>query len=140
MSYFDFTIVSRQCEGKRFIFLSSYLLRANMLDQTHFHAYADATLLHLHDQLEQAFDDGDLEDLDYDEGAGILSIVTPDGHTFIASKHAPSGQLWLASPISGGLHFDFDDDTRRWVLDDGRTINGVLADNLRETAGLQVVL
>ena len=111
-----------------------------MLDESHFHAYANATLMHINDQLEQAYDTGDLDDLDYDEGAGILSIITPQGQTFIVSKHAPSGQLWLASPISGGLHFDFDSSTQDWQLPDGRTLKALLADNLRQSAGVSVSL
>jgi len=111
-----------------------------MLDDNHFRAIANATLMHFYDQLEQAYDQEDLEELDYDEGSGILSIVTPDKKTFIISKHAPSHQIWLASPISGGLHFDYDPATQNWVLPDGRSLKHILADNLRTCAGLQVVL
>lgn len=111
-----------------------------MLDETHFHAYANATLMHIYDQLEQAFDQGDLEELDYDEGAGILTIITPDDATFVLSKHGPSCQLWLASPISGGLHFDYDSDAQDWMLSDGRSLKKVLAENLRDTADLHIVL
>lgn len=111
-----------------------------MLDESHFHAYANATLLHINDQLEQAFDAGDLEELDYDEGAGILTIITPDEVTFVLNKHAPSGQLWLASPIDGGLHFDFDEDCKQWRLSDGRMLKKLLAANLEQSCGLHVVL
>lgn len=109
-----------------------------MLDDSHFHAYANATLMHINDQLEQAYDQGDLEELDYDEGAGILTIITPEEQTFIVSKHGPSAQLWLASPISGGLHFDFDGEAQDWKLDDGRTLKQILAENLRDSADIHV--
>lgn len=111
-----------------------------MLDESHFHAYANATLMHINDQLEQAYDNGDLEELDYDEGAGILTIITADDVTFVVSKHSPSGQLWLASPISGGLHFDFDSNAQDWKLEDGRTLKKILAENLEQCCGLHVVL
>ncbi len=110
-----------------------------MLEESHFHAYANATLLHINDQLEQAYDCGDLDDLDYDEGAGILSIITPDDVTFIVNRHAPSKQLWLASPRSGGLHFDFNSDAQEWLLSDGRSLKKVLADDLEQSCGLHVV-
>jgi iron donor protein CyaY len=111
-----------------------------MLDETHFHAIAGATLEHIHDQLEQAYDDGTLDDLDYDEGAGILTIITPQGQHFLVTKHAPSGQLWLASPLSGGLHFDYDHDAQAWLLADKQRLNDVLAANLEQACGLHVVL
>lgn len=111
-----------------------------MLDESYFHAYANATLMHISDHLEQAYDEGQLEELDYDEGGGILTIITPDNVTFVVSKHAPSGQLWLASPISGGLHFDYDNALQDWTLPDGQTLKQTLADDLRESAGIEVVL
>lgn len=106
-----------------------------MLDEHHFHAIAGATLLHINDQLEQAFDEGDLEDLDYDEGAGLLTIITAAGTTFVVSKHSPSRQVWLASPISGGLHFDFDQATQEWSLPDGRSLKLMLAHDLKTALG-----
>lgn len=111
-----------------------------MLDDNHFHAIANATLMHFYDQLEQAYDHEDLEELDFDEGAGILTIVTPDQKTFILSKHGPSHQLWLASPISGGLHFVFDSANKEWVLHDGTSLKQILAENLKKCAGITVVL
>ncbi len=111
-----------------------------MLDDAHYHAIVAATLVHISDQLEQAYDDGDLDELDYDEGAGILSIITASGRTFIISRHAPSNQLWLASPISGGLHFEYHTDKACWCLPDGRTLNQILAVDLEKTAKIHVVL
>jgi iron donor protein CyaY len=107
-----------------------------MPDELHFHAYADATLQHVYDQLEQAYDDGTLEDLDLEEG--LLSIVTASEKTFILSKHGPSRQLWLASPLSGGLHFDFSSHTQEWQLPDGRLLKDILAADLKQSAALQV--
>lgn len=109
-----------------------------MLDESYFHAISNATLMHINDQLEQAFDQGDLDELDYDEGAGILTIITADDITFVLSKHGPSRQLWLASPISGGLHFDYNLDLQDWSLPDGTTIKRVLADNLQQSASICV--
>ncbi len=109
-----------------------------MLDQSRFHAYADATLMHINDQLEQAFDTGDLEELDYDEGAGILTIITPSDVTFIVSKHSPSGQVWLASPLSGGLHFGFNETHQDWRLNDERNLKTILAEDLQQAGGPKV--
>lgn len=111
-----------------------------MLDEKHFHAIADATLMHFNDQLEQAYDQEDLDELDYDEGSGILTIITPSNVTFVLSKHGPSRQLWLASPLSGGLRFDFDSNADCWALPDGRTLKHILSQDLKKTADINAVL
>ena len=110
-----------------------------MLDEARFHAMAAATLMHISDQLEQAYDDEYLDELDYDEGAGVLTITTAKGATFIVSKHGISRQIWLASPISGGLHFDFCQHQQDWALPDGRTLKQTLADDLKKSADIQVI-
>ncbi len=111
-----------------------------MMSEAQFHAVANATLLHIYDQLEPAFDEELLDELEYDEGTGILTIALPDGRTFILSKHTPSGQLWWASPISGGLHFHYHDGTREWQLDDERRLKDVIRQELEKAAEITVVL
>lgn len=107
------------------------------MDEKHYHTIADATLMHCFDQLDNAYDNGALEDLELE--AGILTITATTGRTFVLSKHAPSLQLWLASPLSGGLHFRFDEAERLWALTDGRKLYDVLRADLKQ-AGVEVVL
>ena len=94
------------------------------MDDTRFHAIADATLLHCFDQLDDAFENGAMEDLELQNG--ILTIVTTDNQTFLLTKHGPSRQIWLASPMSGGLHFSFDENEQRWKLPDGTLLYTLL--------------
>lgn len=108
-----------------------------MLSETHFHAIADATLLHLFDQLEDAFERGDFEELDLN--GGILTIETASGKTFVVSKHAPSFQLWLASPISGGHHFPYDEASAGWLIPGSHALKALLATELEKTAGVKVI-
>ncbi len=108
-----------------------------MLDEHHFHAIANATLMHLFDQLEQAYDDGTLEELELLDG--VLTIECENGKTFVVSRHEPSRQMWLASPISGGLHFDYDHDNGCWKLSDGRILKQLLAQELNDACGLHIV-
>lgn len=109
-----------------------------MLDETHFLAIASATLEHIHDQLEQAFEDGTIEELEL--GEGVLTIELETGQTFVVSKHEPSRQMWLASPLSGGLHFDYNHDNAEWRLADGRVLKRLLAEELKQLCGLHIVL
>ncbi len=70
--------------------------------------------------------------LDIDLDNGVMNIVVDDENTFVISKHAPSCQMWLSSPLSGGLHFDAEDDGERWVLDDGRELATILGEELSQ--------
>jgi len=42
---------------------------------------------------------------DIDLQGGILTIEMEEGGTFVINKHAPSGEIWLSSPVSGAWHF-----------------------------------
>jgi iron donor protein CyaY len=103
-----------------------------MTTETDFHRYADATLSALFDQLESAYESGSLEDLELQNG--ILTIKTASDVTFVVSKHAASGQIWLASPLSGGLHFSLDGG--EWKLADGTILTERLTHELMQSGGL----
>lgn len=107
------------------------------MDETHFHAVADATLMHCFDQLERAYEAGTLDELELADG--ILTLVTPQQKTFLLSKHGPSRQLWLASPQSGGLHFSWAQGDQYWHLPDGRKLYELLRGEL-SAHGIEVVL
>lgn len=93
-----------------------------MLSETEFHRIADVTLARLAEGLEPAYESGKLDELDL--AGGILTIEAA-GRTLVISKHAASKEIWLASPISGGLHFAYKDD--QWQLADGRTLPTILS-------------
>lgn len=105
------------------------------MDETRFHAIADATLEHCFDQLEDAFESGKIEELELQ--GGILTIQSGGGRTFLLSKHAPSRQLWLASPLSGGLHFSFSETEQNWKLPDATLLYELLR---RELAAEQIAV
>lgn len=107
------------------------------MDEKHYHAIADATLMHCYDQLEDAYESGALDDLDLQ--GGILTITPPSGRIYLLSKHAPSLQLWYASPVSGGLHFSFDAGEQYWRLPDARRLYDVLCAELKAEE-IEVVL
>lgn len=105
-----------------------------MTSETEFHRYADATLTALFDQLESAYESGSIDDLELQEG--VLTIKTAGGVTFVVSKHVASGQIWLASPLSGGLHFSYEADTGEWKLPDGTPLTERLTHELMQSGGL----
>jgi iron donor protein CyaY len=105
-----------------------------MTSESEFHRFADATLDALFDQLESAYESGSLEDLELQEG--VLTIQTQLGQTFVISKHTASGQIWLASPISGGLHFSYESESGEWLLPDGTPLTARLTQELMQSGGL----
>ena len=100
-----------------------------------FHRLADGALAAILAVLEQADEDGTLE-VEY--GSGVMTIILPSGKQLIINKHAPTRQLWLSSPISGGLHFPFNAENKDWQLPDGRMLTRVLSDELKALAQLEV--
>ncbi len=107
------------------------------MDEKRYHAIADASLMHCFDQLDDAFARGTLDELELQNG--ILTITVATGRVYVVSKHAPSQQLWYASPNLGGLHFSFDESEQRWALPDGRLLYAVLRGELNHD-GIAVVL
>jgi len=104
-----------------------------MLDTSTFFKRADATLNGLFDRLDAAYEAGGLEELELE--GNVLTIVTETGKTFIVSAHAPSSEMWLASPLSGGLHFR--DTGSDWALPSGELLSDVLARDLA-TQGVEM--
>ena len=102
-----------------------------------FGKFAEKTLDKLADALDSLDESGDLE-LEYQNG--ILSITLNSGKQIIVNKHAPSQQIWLSSPVSGGLHFSYDNISNQWMLADGKMLNNILSEELKTLANIEVVL
>ncbi|MEN8169892.1 MAG: iron donor protein CyaY [Pseudomonadota bacterium] len=91
------------------------------MNESEFHQQVDALLL----AIEEAIDDSGA-DLDYENSAGILTLILENDSQIIINRQTPVKQLWLAVR-SGGYHFDWDDDTGGWVGDrDGEAFLEVL--------------
>lgn len=93
------------------------------ITDTAFAALADISLHHLSDAIEALDEDGAL---DVELINGILTVEFPSGRQFVVNKHGPSQQIWLSSPLSGGLHFSYDKMAREWALPDGRRLETLL--------------
>ena len=107
------------------------------MDEKRYHAIADATLMHCYDQLEDAFEAGAIDELELQ--GGILTIQTMSARTYLVTKHSPSMELWLASPVSGGLHFVFNESEQAWQLPNGKRLYDLLRAELHAEK-IEVVL
>ncbi|OCR25824.1 frataxin [Pseudomonas syringae] len=81
------------------------------LTEARFHDLVDAT----QQSLEDIFDESGL-DVDLENSAGVLTVKFENGSQLIFSRQEPLRQLWLAAR-SGGFHFDYDEEEKRWVCD-----------------------
>ncbi len=107
------------------------------LTESEFRERADATLEYLFEKLDEE-DMGGVLDLDLQEG--VLSIATNTGHAFVVSRHVPSKEIWLSSPLTGGLHFAYPYKQDDWWLRDGRTLTVVLSEEISQTTGCEFTL
>ena len=80
------------------------------MDDPAFEALARTTLERLANRIEEAA--GDELDVDLDDG--VLTVETASGAQYLVNRHAPSGELWLSSPVSGAGHFVRDRESGGW--------------------------
>ena len=104
-----------------------------MFDESAFHRQADDLLSRLTDALEAADAAGEI---DMELAGGILQVALPEGKTYLINKHAASRQIWVSSPLSGGLHFAWDETKRQWMLPEGMEIGAFLRAELRALGGI----
>jgi frataxin len=78
-----------------------------------FHRLADKTLDHLQERLEAYVEDQDVPDGDVEYGMGVLTVRLGRLGTYVINKQTPNRQIWMSSPVSGPVRYDYDDG--RWV-------------------------
>jgi frataxin len=101
------------------------------IDESTFSIVADETLTRLMENLEDAV--GDRLDVELQEG--VLTIELDSGGQYVINKHAPNRQIWMSSPVSGALHFDYDGDAG-WVATRGSgTLAAILSAELSAAIG-----
>lgn len=99
-----------------------------MLEESEFYQKADALLERLANEIELK-DNEMLIDIDLNQG--VLTLKLDSGHEYVVSKHAASKQVWLSSPISGGLHYDYNPENDGWeLIKDGSRISELLSEEL----------
>ncbi|GFZ80348.1 hypothetical protein RLOatenuis_1500 [Rickettsiales bacterium] len=90
-----------------------------------FEKLADNTIQDIMERLED-------EGIDVDFAGSMLQLQTDNG-AYIISKHSASGQIWMASPISGAKHFRYSPDKQQWVDSDGLELLSILSKELKSS-------
>lgn len=105
------------------------------MDDSMFHAEADAILEQLFEAVEEADEEGLV---DADLQGGVLSLEMEDGKEFVINKHEGSQQIWVSSPVSGASYFHYDMRLHRWVDDDEHRLTKFIAGELHDIAHIEV--
>ncbi len=83
------------------------------MNESEFQEIAEQTIEDIQDAI-----DNSGADIDYDEIGGVLTLEFANGSKIIFSKQGAMNQLWMAA-ISGGFHFNYDEDAEQWICDSG---------------------
>ena len=103
------------------------------MNESEFNNCIDATLL----AIEEAIDKSGAS-IEYENIAGILSLIFDDGSQVIINRQSVASQLWLAAR-SGGFHFDWSDEEGAWLNSrDGAHLHTVLNTVCSEQAGEKI--
>ncbi|KNC52426.1 uncharacterized protein AMSG_08404 [Thecamonas trahens ATCC 50062] len=85
------------------------------MDMNTYHAVADETLEMVQEAIETVCDELGLADVDSALSQGVLNVAFEDGDAvFVLNKQTPNQQIWLSSPISGPMRFNYDVDAALW--------------------------
>ena len=66
----------------------------------------------------------------------VLNIDVPGGGTLVLNKQGPNQQIWLSSPVSGPLRYDFCHASAAWLNSrDQQPLLELLADDFDRLVG-----
>lgn len=108
------------------------------LSENEFEQMAEALL----GRLAEAVDGAEADGVDVELQGPVLTVEIEagagrGGGTFVISKHAPTRQIWLSSPVSGASHYAFDG--QAWLSTrDNAELLGRLAGDLAQAAGIDI--
>ncbi len=98
------------------------------MEESHFKDLTETTLIALSDAIENA-DHQSVIDCELTEGVLTITIENITPHkVYVINRHVPMRQIWLSSPISGGLHFDYEEKTKRWIATTGEDLHTLLSE------------
>jgi CyaY protein len=103
------------------------------MNESEFHARADAALA----AIERAIEAVDI-DADTERSGGVLTVELADGSKIVVNTQAPMQQIWVAAR-SGGFHFAWSEDAWRDTRD-GRELFAALSSIVSSQGGAPVVL
>ncbi|KAF8168329.1 hypothetical protein B0H34DRAFT_792950 [Crassisporium funariophilum] len=101
-----------------------------------YHEVADRTMDNLLETLELLVDTDETPSYEVEYHSGVLTLNLGTHGTYVINKQPPNKQIWLSSPLSGPKRYDYLEDDNQWIYArDGRTLNGLLSEELSKVFG-----
>ena len=85
------------------------------VDEERYHTLADLTLEGVQDVFDEITDESPELEVEVEYSSGVLNIAVGTLGTFVLNKQAPNLQLWLSSPITGPLRYNYCQATASWL-------------------------
>ena len=79
-------------------------------------------------------------ELDVDATGDAISIEFPDGSKYLISIHSSTDEIWVSSPLSGGSHFAYDEDSESWKDSSDTDLIELITQELEELGGVSIRL
>eukprot|EP00238_Polyblepharides_amylifera_P006531 CAMPEP_0196589138 /NCGR_PEP_ID=MMETSP1081-20130531/62822_1 /TAXON_ID=36882 /ORGANISM="Pyramimonas amylifera, Strain CCMP720" /LENGTH=112 /DNA_ID=CAMNT_0041911861 /DNA_START=377 /DNA_END=715 /DNA_ORIENTATION=+ len=103
--------------------------------------FANKTLDFFHERIEEFLEDHDVEGSDVQFAMGVMTVKLGDKGTYVLNKQAPNRQLWLSSPVSGPIRYDYDGSTDSWLcMRDGHKLHELLEKEFVQLCGGKLLL
>ena len=101
-----------------------------------YHDLADMTIESVQEVYEDFADASPSLEVDVESSGDVLNVTIGELGTFVLNKQAPNKQLWLSSPVSGPLRYDFCQASARWLNSrDKHSLLPLLSDDFHALVG-----
>ncbi|KAA6425040.1 MAG: frataxin mitochondrial-like [Trebouxia sp. A1-2] len=101
------------------------------LSEKDFHRHADLSIGDLYGKLEEVVEEAGLPEADLEYSQGVLTLELGKHGTYVINKQGPNKQLWMSSPVSGPVRYDWQDGLWQYKHD-GHKLHQRLQTELRE--------
>ena len=100
------------------------------LSDKDFQRHADLSLGDLYGKLEEIVEDIGLPDSDLEYSQGVLTLELGQHGTYVINKQSPNKQIWMSSPVSGPIRYDWQNGVWQYKRD-GHQLHQRLQNELR---------
>jgi frataxin len=109
------------------------------MPEIQYHQLADHALEDLLERIEEFLEVVDVDDSDIEFSQGVLTIRLGKLGTYVINKQTPNRQIWMSSPISGPVRYDYEKGA--WVYHrDGHKMHERLENEMEQLTGVKVDL
>lgn len=77
------------------------------LSDKDFHRHADLSLGDLYGKLEEVVESAGIPEADLEYSQGVLTLELGKHGIWVINKQSPNKQLWMSSPVSGPVRYDW---------------------------------